>query len=672
MDGIYRHSALPDSLCGRNAGDPAPPAPSRTCRWPASGAAVGRASAPGGRSRNPASAPDRGESGSREGDGLQDRAGARPAATLPLPPPPLEPRAGPWYGPVQAARAGVSVPLAPIVALMPPPPRRASCAEGVTRHMPIRLHPCRAPSARTRPFRARGAAFDPRHALAVCCPATFAAQPGDPARHAGMHATASPETGLRRCPLACALPQPLGSHRLEPCRLTAAPTGADQGIGVSAAPGRASTMGVAHLCHPPVPRIRPLDVGSPRGDDPAWGGPVSGGRTRPAVASSPAFSHVRSRPRKARSSMRQRSLCRRQAWSLGAQQPCKSAAPTSPSRPSGRSTVRSRTASPAPRPGRSPSRPPRTSGAEVACRSLAHAAWRSVAARTGRPTGRSGPVPVGMDRRRLTVARSRCFCRRAPRASPWGGRVSADLGHPPHPPHGPRPDAGRPSLPGGARPSSPRTGPALGAAGRLSPGPLCPAGRWAGVLPIPPCPAHVSCPGGVLPSRPAPWTWRSHARRPRREKTPPRPPAGVPWHRTPPPAGHLCHVAAAVPASCRCRVSPPVPQSPSTSRPRVPRAGASGAAHVRGRLASGRPRPVDAGGPAPPRPHGGAGVAFGARYTPRPPQHASRDAGPARPGARSPLRPPGCAVDASPLVVAVVSAPPPPWTPAAIRGGGSP
>ena len=92
------------------------------------------------------------------------------------------------------------------------------------------------------------------------------------------------------------------------------------------------------------------------------------------------------------------------------------------------------------------------------------------------------------------------------------------------------------------------------------------------------------------------------------------------------------------------------------------------------------PRPVDAGGPAPPRPSGCACMACGEREHPRRPQHASLEAVPALQslprtrygGARSPLRPPGGSGDASPLVFAVGSATTPPWTHDAIRGGGAP
>jgi hypothetical protein len=117
---------------------------------------------------------------------------------------------------------------------------------------------------------------------------------------------------------------------------------------------------------------------------------------------------------------------------------------------------------------------------------------------------------------------------------------------------------------------------------------------------------------------------------------------------------------------------PVVPQEPSTRLRRFSRAGASGASQVLRRLASCMPRPVDSGGPSPPRHRGGSCVAFGERYNPRRPPHASLDAVPALQGARSPLRPTGFSVSASPLVVAVISITPPPWTQDSIRGGGSP
>jgi hypothetical protein len=107
---------------------------------------------------------------------------------------------------------------------------------------------------------------------------------------------------------------------------------------------------------------------------PPCGTPVSGWSTRPAVSRIPAFSHFRIRPRKARSSMRQRRIFSRQSWSMWSTKPWMSASPTSPYRPYGRSQGRSRTASPAPRSGRYPSRHPRNSGASIAFRMLAQAA----------------------------------------------------------------------------------------------------------------------------------------------------------------------------------------------------------------------------------------------------------------------------------------------------------
>jgi hypothetical protein len=227
---------------------------------------------------------------------------------------------------------------------------------------------------------------------------------------------------------------------------------------------------------------------------PPWGVPVSGYIPRPAVSRCPAFSHGRSRPSEARSSTRQRRIFRRHSWSLGSQQPCRSASTTGPDRPYGRATVRSRTASPAPRPRRYPSRPASTSCASSAFSLLAQAACRRLSSIPGRLHGCSWPLPVGRERRRPSCARYRFFCRRSTTASPFAGRFSAS--------------------------------------------------------------------------------------------------SGLPW-------------------------------------------------------------PVDSGGPAPPRPSGGAGVACGARSHPRRPPPASLEAVPALQGARSPLRPAGCAVAASPRVVAV-------------------
>jgi hypothetical protein len=111
---------------------------------------------------------------------------------------------------------------------------------------------------------------------------------------------------------------------------------------------------------------------------------------------------------------------------------------------------------------------------------------------------------------------------------------------------------------------------------------------------------------------------------------------------------------------------------PSASTPPLPcRAGAVGAAHVLRRLSACLPRPEDAGGPAPPCPSGGARVACG-RVHPLGGRQRQVDAGPALPGARSLLRPPGCAVDASARVCALFVPMPPPWTHDALRVGGSP
>jgi hypothetical protein len=124
---------------------------------------------------------------------------------------------------------------------------------------------------------------------------------------------------------------------------------------------------------------------APTGAPPPPGGtPVSGWIPRPAVSTRPACRHVRIRPSKARASLRQRRLCRHQAWSMGSTKPWLSASPPDPYRPSDRSTVRARPASPAPRSGRYPSRPASTACASIACRMLAPAACRRVASLAAR------------------------------------------------------------------------------------------------------------------------------------------------------------------------------------------------------------------------------------------------------------------------------------------------
>ena len=103
----------------------------------------------------------------------------------------------------------------------------------------------------------------------------------------------------------------------------------------------------------------------------------------------------------------------------------------------------------------------------------------------------------------------------------------------------------------------------------------------------------------------------------------------------------------------RLRVSPSVPQELYPLFHGFPRPGASGASQVRRRLSACMPRPEDAGGPAPPRPHGGARVAFGSVQTLGVRHTRLGAAVPALQGARSPLRPTGYAVYASPILFAV-------------------
>src|SRR5262245_28627235 len=82
-------------------------------------------------------------------------------------------------------------------------------------------------------------------------------------------------------------------------------------------------------------------------------------------------------------------------------------------------------------------------------------------------------------------------------------------------------------------------------------------------------------------------------------------------------------------------------------------AGTAGASPVLRRLSSCRPWPEDSGGPAPPRTNGGARVAFGSVHTLGVRNKRLFEAVPALQGARSPLRPPGYAVYAAPLLFTV-------------------
>ncbi len=237
---------------------------------------------------------------------------------------------------------------------------------------------------------------------------------------------------------------------------------------------------------------------------------------------------------------------------------------------------------------------------------------------------------------------------------PWW---PADARHTPRPfrgrPHGRRPCAGHPSrLGAGAHPGT-DTDPAPGGACPLVLCWLSPAGRLAHGGPVRQCPADVAWAGDVLPSRPSPWRGLAPPLSPRRDTTPQPSPAGLPCDRTAPLACPMCHRGASLPAWCRVRVSPAGPQELETIVQGLPRTGASGASHVLRRLSSCMPRPADSGGPAPPGHIGCAHVACG-RVKTLGVRHGHVEAVPARQGARSPLRPPGCSGDASPLLFAVI------------------
>ena len=98
-------------------------------------------------------------------------------------------------------------------------------------------------------------------------------------------------------------------------------------------------------------------------------------------------------------------------------------------------------------------------------------------------------------------------------------------------------------------------------------------------------------------------------------------------------------------------------------------AGTSGASQVLRRLSSCMPRPEDSGGPAQPGQIGCTHVAFGSVKT-LGVRNCHVEAVPALQGARSPLRPTGFSVYASPILFAMLVAMTPPWTQDSIRAGG--
>ena len=194
---------------------------------------------------------------------------------------------------------------------------------------------------------------------------------------------------------------------------------------------------------------------------------------------------------------------------------------------------------------------------------------------------------------------------------------------------------------------------------------------YSGVLT---CPGCVFLPGCVRPVRPSPWGGLTPPPRPRLDPTPQPPTVGLALcGPSSSPACLLVHRAAQVPAWCRLRVAPAVPHELSTRPPSLSPAG-PGPPHVLRRLASCLPRPADSGGPAPPRPSGWAACGLRERETPRRPPPAPWRSCPSTSGAAAPpAASRGYAVSAASLCVRQGRDPPtPPWTPDAIRVGGSP
>jgi len=188
----------------------------------------------------------------------------------------------------------------------------------------------------------------------------------------------------------------------------------------------------------------------------------------------------------------------------------------------------------------------------------------------------------------------------------------------------------------------------------------------------PTCPGCVSFPGGVLPSRLSPWSGLSPPQSTTLDTNPQPHRAGVPLASPATPPSHVMRHGVEVPAWFRRRVAPAVPPELSTIHRRGPRAGAAGVSHVLRRLSACMPRPEDSGGPSPPRPHGWSCMACGVRANPRHPHQAplrscTSPAGDAAPPTASRIR---CLRLVQLVRRAFLATPP--WTPDALRVGGSP
>ena len=155
----------------------------------------------------------------------------------------------------------------------------------------------------------------------------------------------------------------------------------------------------------------------------------------------------------------------------------------------------------------------------------------------------------------------------------------------------------------------------------------------------------------MLPSSPSPCTWLSHAPSTTLDKTPHRYPAGFPFHSTPPPT---CSAFRSRRLGSGIALSPGFPFRASITAYRTtafPQSGAHGASQVLRRISSFMPQPEDSGGPPHPHLHGCFVWASGT-LTPSPSATNLFRSCTSFQGTRSPLRPTGFSVYASPALFA--------------------
>jgi len=572
-------------------------------------------------------------------DAVADAGPLLPRVTPPLASPPVAPWERPVHRPMEDAGERAGVPAHARVVVVAPAARRQTREACPPRPLPGWWDPCRASLASGGERRAGGAPPDARHAVPLWWPAPRAAQPGAAPRRAGVPTAAPAQRGVRWCHVAVAGRPPVGPPPPPPCGVLRHAAGPPPVRSLAAPPGGSPTAWWHPVGPPEVQGLGPSDLGEDGRDRPALG---------PARLGMDALARGVHHPGL-------------QPWAPPVEHGPVVAAPAHPVH--------------------APWRVPRRAAAWA--RGLSQGALASVWAGAGAGADRLQRPPSGA-RAVTTLQHVRRVDGRAPRRAgqwpPWvcqGGAASgpgravgvrqvpaSDHRGPGARWRPPRPQGLAGAVPVGGRgvcrplvsPTGPflrAVGPAVTHARRLhTAGPRAQPGALVGG-----CGGRSAPQAGwllVLRSHRVrqPWPGRAASGRHGRPLV-----VGGPPGRGRGVLSHPCRRRWAFPLTVRLHL-PGVPE-----RPGRPQGCAAALPACRGlrtpadlhRLAM----PVGRGWPA--------GACSPSASAPRP-----VDAVPALQGARSPLRPPGDAVDASSLWFVVCTPPTPLWTPAAIRVGGSP